>query len=288
MAIIQWYPGHMAKAIRQVQEKLKLVDIVFELVDARIPESSRNPMIQEVIENKPHLLLLTKADLADPIETKEWLKYYRQHGENAMAIDSRETKIEQVIIRETNKILKEKMQNKADKGIISHEIRAMCIGIPNVGKSTLLNHLLNKKVAITGDKPGVTKKQQWLKSPHGLSLLDTPGILWPKFDDQSIGTKLAFTGAIKENLYANDDVALYGLNVFRDKYPAELIGRYKLSEEELSQNLPELLLSITQKLGMKDDYDRASLRIMLDARKGKLGRFCLDFVGEVADEDSRN
>ena len=285
MPLIQWYPGHMAKAIRQVEEKLKLVDIVFELVDARIPESSRNPMIQEVIKDKPHLLILTKADLADSKETKNWLAYYKSRGEYAIALNSKEPSTEVIILKKTKEILAEKLSNRSDRGIKNSEIRSMCIGIPNVGKSTLLNHLLNKKVAITGDRPGVTKKQQWLKSKRGLYLLDTPGILWPKFEDQSVGSKLAFTGAIKDNLFANDDVALYGLNIFIKHYPTGLMDRYKLSEDDLTLDLPELLLLITKKLGMKDDYDRASQRFMLDARKGKLGRFCLDFVSETSEDN---
>ncbi|WP_353990334.1 ribosome biogenesis GTPase YlqF [Pediococcus argentinicus] len=285
MPIIQWYPGHMARAIREVKERLKLVDIVFELVDARIPISSKNPMISEVIKDKPHLLLLTKADLADPEATKDWIKYYSDRGEQAIAIDSRSPFIEKDILKATKKQLANKIASREQRGISQTEIRAMCIGIPNVGKSTLLNHLVNKKVAITGDRPGVTKKQQWLKSPHGLSLLDTPGILWPRFDDQSIGSKLAFTGAIKENLFAADDVALFGLNIFTKRYKQRLLDRYKVTEEDLEQPLPELLLAITAKLGMKDDYDRASQRIMLDARKGKLGRFSLDFVSEMSEND---
>ncbi|GEP18695.1 ribosome biogenesis GTPase YlqF [Pediococcus argentinicus] len=285
MPIIQWYPGHMARAIREVKERLKLVDIVFELVDARIPISSKNPMISEVIKDKPHLLLLTKADLADPEATKDWIKYYSDRGEQAIAIDSRSPFIEKDILKATKKQLANKIASREQRGISQTEIRAMCIGIPNVGKSTLLNHLVNKKVAITGDRPGVTKKQQWLKSPHGLSLLDTPGILWPRFDDQSIGSKLAFTGAIKENLFAADDVALFGLNIFTKRYKQRLLDRYKVTEEDLEQPLPELLLAITAKLGMNDDYDRASQRIMLDARKGKLGRFSLDFVSEMSEND---
>lgn len=285
MPIIQWYPGHMARAIREVKERLKLVDIVFELVDARIPISSKNPMISEVIKDKPHLLLLTKADLADPEATKDWIKYYSDRGEQAIAIDSRSPFIEKDILKATKKQLANKIASREQRGISQTEIRAMCIGIPNVGKSTLLNHLVNKKVAITGDRPGVTKKQQWLKSPHGLSLLDTPGILWPRFDDQSIGSKLAFTGAIKENLFAADDVALFGLNIFTKRYKQRLLDRYKVTEEDLEQPLPELLLAITAKLGMKDDYDRASQRIMLDARKGKLGHFSLDFVSEMSEND---
>jgi ribosome biogenesis GTPase A len=281
MSIIQWYPGHMAKAIRQVEEKLKLVDIVFELVDARIPVSSRNPMIEDVIKDKPHLLIMTKADLADPKETKKWLDYYKSRNEYAIALNSKEPSTEMIILKKTQEILAEKLANRADRGIRNAEIHTMCIGVPNVGKSTLLNHLVNKKVAITGDRPGVTKKQQWLRSRKGLYLLDTPGILWPKFEDQKVGSKLAFTGAIKENLYANDDVVLFGLDIFIQKYRDGLKDRYHLTDEDLELELPELLLLITQKLGMRDDYDRASQRILLDARKSKLGRFTLDFVEEL-------
>ncbi|KRN95177.1 ribosome biogenesis GTPase YlqF [Pediococcus stilesii] len=283
MAIIQWYPGHMAKAIRQVEEKLKLVDIVFELVDARIPVSSRNPMIEDVIKDKPHLLILTKADLADPRETQKWLDYYKKNHEYAIALNSKEPSTENIILKKTQEILADRISNRAERGIKNSEIRSMCIGIPNVGKSTLLNHLVNKKVAITGDRPGVTKKQQWLKSRRGLYLLDTPGILWPKFEDQNVGNKLAFTGAIKDNLYANDDVVLFGLNIFIQKYREGLIERYHLNDEDLALDLPDLLLLITQKLGMRDDYDRSSQRILLDARKGKLGRFTLDFVEELSE-----
>ncbi|GEL14398.1 ribosome biogenesis GTPase YlqF [Pediococcus cellicola] len=284
MANIQWYPGHMAKAIREIQEKLHLVDIIFELVDARIPESSRNPKVKEIIQQKPHLLILTKSDLADPSITKQWLDYYHAQGQYAIAVDSRARTIERDIQGPAQTILAQRLQNQTERGLKKQTIRAVCVGIPNVGKSTLLNHLVNKKIAKTADRPGVTKNQQWLKSKNGLALLDTPGILWPKFEDQLIGQKLAFTGAIKEKLFASDDVALFGLAFFIQHYPEVLKERYRLTKTDLELATPDLLLKITKFLGMGDDYDRASNRIMLDARKGKLGRFTLDRIEDFDHE----
>ncbi|PWG00818.1 ribosome biogenesis GTPase YlqF [Levilactobacillus bambusae] len=290
MATIQWFPGHMAKAIRQVEENLKLVDIVFELVDARIPASSRNPEIERLIKDKPHLIIMTKMDLADPRETSAWLSYFKSIGQPAIAVDSRANITAKQITKITEGILAEKMANEQQKGLKERPMRAMTVGIPNVGKSTLLNHIVKKKVAPVGDRPGVTKGQQWLRSTKKLELLDTPGILWPKFDDQIIGQKLALTGAIKDSIYAKDDVALYAVHYFRQAHPAEFMARYKLSSADMDQSDVDLLLTLTKNIGMKDDYLRSSERVILDARRSKIAPFTLDPVpeGEISESKTTN
>ena len=219
MTVIQWYPGHMAKALRQVKENLNAVDIVLELVDARLPESSRNPQLEELLQNKKSIIVLTKMDLADPKLTREWIAYYEQNGHPAIAVNSNQGTLP-AIEKKIKEVLKEKIAAKEARGIKNSRIKAMCIGIPNVGKSTLLNRLVKKNVAIVGNKPGVTKAQQWLKAGSSLLLLDTPGILWPKFEDPIVGKKLALTGAVKDTLYAKDDVALYELEYFVDNHPS--------------------------------------------------------------------
>ena len=268
MAIIQWFPGHMAKALRQVKENLKSVDIVLELVDARLPESSRNPQLAEVLQDKPSIIVLTKMDLADPAETKKWINYYESMGQPAIAVNSNSGNLK-IIEKKIKEIL-------ADKGIQNQKLRAMCIGIPNVGKSTLLNHLVKKNIAQTGNRPGVTKAQQWLKAGKDLQLLDTPGILWPKFEDPLVGKKLALTGAIKDTLYAKDDVALYAVEHFIHTNPDALAQRYRLTQSEIEDTTVETLLAITRNMGFKEDYDRASERLIFEIRKGKLGRYTLD------------
>ena len=274
MAIIQWFPGHMAKALRQVKENLKSVDIVLELVDARLPESSRNPQLAEVLQDKPSIIVLTKMDLADPAETK-WINYYESMGQPAIAVNSNSGNLK-IIEKKIKEILADKLQSRKEKGIQNQKLRAMCIGIPNVGKSTLLNHLVKKNVAQTGNCPGVTKAQQWLKAGKDLQLLDTPGILWPKFEDPLVGKKLALTGAIKDTLYAKDDVALYAVEHFIHTNPDALAQRYRLTQSELEDTTVETLLAITRNMGFKEDYDRASERLIFEIRKGKLGRYTLD------------
>lgn len=275
MAIIQWFPGHMAKALRQVKENLKSVDIVLELVDARLPESSRNPQLAEVLQDKPSIIVLTKMDLADPAETKKWINYYESMGQPAIAVNSNSGNLK-IIEKKIKEILADKLQSRKEKGIQNQKLRAMCIGIPNVGKSTLLNHLVKKNVAQTGNRPGVTKAQQWLKAGKDLQLLDTPGILWPKFEDPLVGKKLALTGAIKDTLYAKDDVALYAVEHFIHTNPDALAQRYRLTQSELEDTTVETLLAITRNMGFKEDYDRASERLIFEIRKGKLGRYTLD------------
>lgn len=275
MAIIQWFPGHMAKALRQVKENLKSVDIVLELVDARLPESSRNPQLAEVLQDKPSIIVLTKMNLADPAETKRWINYYESMGQPAIAVNSNSGNLK-IIEKKIKEILADKLQSRKEKGIQNQKLRAMCIGIPNVGKSTLLNHLVKKNVAQTGNRPGVTKAQQWLKAGKDLQLLDTPGILWPKFEDPLVGKKLALTGAIKDTLYAKDDVALYAVEHFIHTNPDALAQRYRLTQSELEDTTVETLLAITRNMGFKEDYDRASERLIFEIRKGKLGRYTLD------------
>lgn len=282
MATIQWFPGHMAKAIRQLEENLHVVDIVFELVDARIPQSSRNPEIERLIKDKPHLVIMTKSDLADPDQTANWIKQFKAQGVPAIAVDSKANITTKTVTRIAQSILADKLNNEQQKGLKERPIRAITVGIPNVGKSTLLNRLVNKRAAQVGDRPGVTKGQQWLRSSSKLQLLDTPGILWPKFDDEETGQALALTGAIKDQRFASDDVALYALKFFRQYYPKALQERYKLTEEDFDLSDVDLLLKLTKQFGMKDDYERASDRLILDIRKSKLGRYTLNRTdGEV-------
>lgn len=273
---IQWFPGHMAKARREVSEKIKYVDIVFELIDARLPLSSRNPMMDQLVQQKPRLILLNKGDLADKDQNQKWQRYFQAKGYHTLIINAQQNKGVNKIVPEAKKALKEKLDRERSKGVKPRAIRAMCIGIPNVGKSTLMNRLVGKKIAQTGNKPGVTKGQQWLRSGSDLELLDTPGILWPKFEDQEIGKKLALTGAIKDQLLHLDDLAIYGLTFFSRFYPERLAERYKITQEDTRLPGAELLMLISQKRGFRDDYDRASEMIIQEIRSSKLGPYTLD------------
>ncbi|WP_409292234.1 ribosome biogenesis GTPase YlqF [Peribacillus sp. SCS-37] len=284
---IQWFPGHMAKARREVTEKLKLVDIIFELVDARIPASSRNPMIDEIISHKPRLILLNKADLADRERTKEWLDYFKEKGQPAIAINSHGGTGLNKILSASREILKEKFDKMRSKGINPRAIRAMIVGIPNVGKSTLINRLAKKNIAKTGNMPGVTKAQQWIKVGKELELLDTPGILWPKFEDQEVGLKLAVTGAIKDTLLNQHELAVYALRFLEEKYPSRLKERYNLETipDDLAQ-LFDVIGSFRGVLASKGmvDYDKTAELIIRELRSDKMGPITLETPEEMAGE----
>ncbi|WP_028273110.1 ribosome biogenesis GTPase YlqF [Atopococcus tabaci] len=282
---IQWYPGHMAKAKREFQEKLKLVDVVLELVDARIPQSSRNPDLDSIIGDKPRVVILMKADLADPAQTEKWAAYFESQGVPTVSIDAQEGRDVQKVQQAAKKALTEQMKKRAEKGMKPRAIRAVIVGIPNVGKSTLINRMARKKVAQTGNKPGVTKAQQWIKYGKELELLDTPGILWPKFEDQEVGKCLALTGAIRDRLLYMDDIALYGMELLRKYYPGALAKRYRLDESEEELELPELLMRISEKRGFRDDYDRAAEMLVFELRRGQLGRVTLDRIEDVEEAD---
>lgn len=280
---IQWFPGHMAKARRQVTEKLKLVDIIFELVDARIPYSSRNPMIDEIIQHKPRLVLLNKADMADKEITKQWIKYFQDHGIKALAINSQAGLGMKEIAQAAQEILQEKFDRMRAKGVRPRAIRAMIVGIPNAGKSTLINRLAKKNIAKTGNTPGVTKAQQWIKVGKELELLDTPGILWPKFEDQEVGLKLALTGAIKDTILNLHDVAIYALRFLEKRYPDRMKERYKL--EIIPEDVVELFDHIGKLRGClmgrgEVDYDKVTELIIREFRTEKLGQITLEYPDE--------
>ncbi|GEK30275.1 ribosome biogenesis GTPase A [Kurthia zopfii] len=278
---IQWFPGHMAKARRQVTENLKLVDIVFELIDARLPMSSRNPMLDDIIHQKTRLLILNKADMADETQTKRWIEYFKEKGHHAVAVNSLDSKGLKRVTKAAEEVLKPKWDRMRAKGLKTRAIRAMIVGIPNVGKSTMINRLAKKNVARTGNTPGITRSQQWIKVEKELELLDTPGILWPKFEDQEVGYKLAVTGAIKDTIMNMDDLAIYGLNFLAKHYPKRLEERYKITEvaEEVVETYNHIgKLRNVKAAGGEIDYDQVSELIIRDIRNEYLGTLTFDFV----------
>ncbi len=269
----------MAKARREVTEKLKLVDIIFELVDARIPYSSRNPMIDEIIQHKPRLVLLNKADMADKEVTREWIAFFAEKGIKALAINSQAGEGMKSIVQASNEILKEKFDRLRAKGVNPRAIRAMIVGIPNAGKSTLINRLAKKNIAKTGNTPGVTKSQQWIKVGKEMELLDTPGILWPKFEDQEVGMKLAITGAIKDTLLNLQDLTIYSLSFLQRAYPERFQERYKLTE--IPDDVVELFDHIGKLRGCLAgggmvDYDKVSELVIREIRSEKFGRLSFE------------
>lgn len=283
--VIQWYPGHMAKAKREVSEQLKKVDVVFELVDARIPYSSRNPMIDEVIQQKPRVVILNKKDMANLKELEKWESYFKEKRFYPVAIDAKHGKglkqVEQTAIKAT----KEKFEKEKQKGLKPRAIRAMIVGIPNVGKSTLINKLANKSIAKTGNTPGVTKQQQWIKVGQSLQLLDTPGILWPKFEDQLVGKKLSVTGAIKDSIVHLDEVAIYALDFMKAHDYDGLIQHYKIDVSKEAENI-EWFDAIGRRRGLlrrgnEIDYEAVMDLIIHEVRNAKIGTYTFDIISEM-------
>ncbi|REK76487.1 ribosome biogenesis GTPase YlqF [Paenibacillus paeoniae] len=282
---IQWFPGHMTRARRQIQDKLKLIDIAIELLDARVPLSSRNPMVDDILQNKPRLIVLNKSDLADPKTTEKWMTYFAQEGHECVAVDSHTGTRVGDIPTKAKELLHEKISRQIAKGINPRAVRGLIVGIPNVGKSTLINRLAGRNIAATGDKPGVTKGQQWIKVGTEMELLDTPGILWPKFEDQLVGYRLAMTGAIREQILNVDDIAFFAVRELADRYWPALQERYDLvkppSDPEDSEEIVRIMEDIGRKRGClmgggRVDLEKASGIILRDLRAGKLGRITLE------------
>lgn len=273
--MIQWFPGHMAKAKKEIEEKLKLVDIVFELVDARVPFSSKNPLIGSLLQNKPKLMLLTKSDMADNTLTHSWAKIYQDAGYSVLEIDSVTGFNINKIVKISQEVLKEKLEKERMKGLKPRPIRAMIVGIPNVGKSTLINKLVNRKVAQVGNKPGVTKAQQWVRINQYLDLLDTPGVLWPKFDDQKVGLNLAVTGAIRDEVLKIEDIGEYLLHFLKTYYPILLNKKYEVSNDLSNIEIVKKVANDRGILG--DDYYERTLDLIInDFRNARIGRITLD------------
>lgn len=274
----QWYPGHMTKAKRQMQEDLKLIDLVIELVDARIPFSSRNPDIDELGKNKARLILMNKADLADANKTEIWRAHFKEKGYFVVNIDARSKKGMKLIQEEILKACQKKIERDRRRGILNRPVRAMVVGIPNVGKSTFINTYAGKACTKTGNKPGVTKGKQWIRLNKNVELLDTPGILWPKFEDQAVGLKLALVGSIKDDLLNTDELAEELIQILARDYPGALAERYGVREDA---GVAEILTMIAQnrkcmKKGNELDYGKAAALVVDEFRDGRIGRLTIE------------
>ena len=279
----QWYPGHMTKARRMMQENIKLIDLVIELVDARIPLSSRNPDIDELGRQKSRLILLNKADLAENKWNDAWIEYFKDKGYLAVKVNSKKgggIKNIQSVIQEA---CKEKIEKDRKRGILNRPVRAMVVGIPNVGKSTFINTLAGKACAKTGNKPGVTKGKQWIRLNKGVELLDTPGILWPKFEDQQVGMKLAFIGSIKDEILNTEELAAEFLKFMQQHYPGIIAGKYNIEETgdvyEVLNRIAESRHCIVR--GNELDVEKAAALLMDDFRSGRLGELTLEYPDRI-------
>lgn len=277
---INWFPGHMTKALRMIRANLKLVDVVIELLDARIPISSANPVIHEVLEGTPRVIALNKIDLAEPEWTQQWINHFRTQGVQVVAIDSITGKGTKTLVSQVEQLGSIKAAKLVSKGVNPRAVRAMILGIPNVGKSSLINKLLGMKVVRTADKPGVTRGKQWITIGKNLELLDTPGVLWPKFEDPEVGLRLAMTGAINDEIYDVEKLMIKMLTLLRDNYSDRLIERYNLTPP-LPDDAAELLGLIGLRRGCLRsggviDYEKTRRIILNEFRGNKLGAFTLD------------
>lgn len=291
---INWYPGHMKKTMDNIRLSLKLVDIVGEIIDSRIPISSKNPVIDDVLKDKPRIMILNKSDMADENETKKWLNYYRKKGYGAVVVDALHSKGLDKIYSVAKEMLADKFKKLEEKNLSAKTIRMMIVGIPNVGKSTFINSISKRKSAKIGDRPGVTKQVQWIKTKNDLELLDTPGVLWPKFEDERIGLHLAFTGAIKDEIMDIENLAFRFIDELNKRDINILKNRYNLSEDSYEDTL-YLMDEIGRNRGAilkknEIDYFKVANLVFDDFRKVKLGRITLETVEDIEkfEEDNGN
>ncbi len=288
MQNIQWFPGHMTKTKRQIQANLKLVDAVAEILDARIPVSSRNPDLNKLIQNKPKVILLNKCDMANQTATKMWIDYYKKQGVKAIAVDCKSGRGLNKFPQSVNEVMSEKINRLKSKGMKNPMMRIMIVGIPNVGKSSFINRVSRQNRARVEDRPGVTRGNQWFTISNNLEMLDTPGVLWPKFDDKIVGEHLAFTGAVKDQILDIELLAVRLLDFLKQLKPDDFIARFKLDKDELdSTDSYELLKIIGKKRGMlvsggEIDTERAAIMLLDEFRAAKLGRITVEMpYGEL-------
>ena len=274
---INWYPGHMAKTKREIKEKIDLIDVVFEVIDSRIPKSSKNKDIDELIKNKPKILIMTKLDLCDLDETKKWISYYEKEGYKVIPIDLINNPNLKLIYSEVNEIAKSLNEKRKLKGLKTRKVRAIILGIPNVGKSTLINRLVGKKATNVGNKPGVTKQLEWIRINDNMELLDTPGLLWPRLGDSEVALNLASMTAIKEEILDKEEIAIYIINTMLNMYPDNIKNRYNLKDET---DIVDILDAIGKKIGAirnnETDYEKVYTTVLRDLREGYLGKITFD------------
>ena len=284
---IQWFPGHMAKTRRLMKANLPLVDVVVEITDARVPASSRNPEMKNLVGGKPRVVVLNKCDMADEALTAEWIEYYRANGVKAIAMDCRSGKGLNKLVPTVKEVMKKELEKRAAKGMEGKPIRIMVVGIPNVGKSSFINRVAGGKRTKVEDRPGVTRGKQWVTLEKGIDLLDMPGVLWPKFDDKTVGEHLAFTGAIKDDILDTELLAMRLADLLNREWHLLLCERYKLTDEETANIEPYDLLSlIGAKRGMKVsggdvNTERAAAMLLDEFRGGKIGRITLEMPNEL-------